>query len=47
MVMIKWNEKKIQEGDARISRHKLGIRGWNPKTPKPGAWRKFVGDPDA
>jgi hypothetical protein len=47
MVMIKWNEKKIQEGDAKISRHKLGIRGWNPKTPKPGAWRKFVGDPDA
>jgi hypothetical protein len=27
MVMIKWNEKKIHEGDAnaRISRHKLGI----------------------
>ena len=27
MVMIKWNEKKIHEGDAnaKISRHKLGI----------------------
>lgn len=47
MVMIKWNEKKIQEGDARINRHKLGISGWNPKNPKPGAWRKFLGDPDA
>ena len=47
MVMIKWNEKKVAEGDAKISKHKLGIRSWNPKTPKSGAWRKFVGDPNA
>ena len=47
MVMIKWNEKKLVEGDQKIGRQKLGIRSWNPKTPKSGAWRKFVGDPNA
>ena len=47
MVLIKWNEKKVAEGDAQTSKHKLGIRGWNPKHPKSGAWRKFVGDPSA
>ena len=47
MVMIKWNTKKLLDGDEEISRHKLGIRGWNPKSPKQGAWRKFVGDPNA
>ena len=47
MVLIKWNEKKVAEGDAQTSKHKLGIRGWNPKHPKSGAWRKFVGDPNA
>ena len=36
MVMIKWNEKKLREGDAEISRHKLGIRGWNPKKTQTG-----------
>ena len=47
MVMMKWNAKKLVEGDQKISRQKLGVRGWNPKTPKSGAWRKFVGDPNA
>lgn len=47
MVMIKWNEKKLVDGDQKIGRQKLGIRAWNPKTPKSGAWRKFVGDPNA
>ena len=47
VVVIKWNENKLYEGDAKSSRHKLGIRGWNPKNPKSGAWRKFVGDPNA
>ena len=47
MVNIKWNTKKLHDGDEEISRHKLGIRGWNPKSPKQGAWRKFVGDPNA
>jgi hypothetical protein len=47
MVMIKGNEKKLVEGDQKISRQKLGVRGWNPKTPKSGAWMKFVGDPNA
>ena len=45
--MIKWNEKKLVDGDQKISRQKLGVRGWNPKTPKSGAWGKFVGDPNA
>ncbi len=34
MVMIKWNEKKLVEGDQKISQQKLGVRGWNPKIPK-------------
>ncbi len=37
LVMIKWNEKKLVEGDQKISQQKLGVRGWNPKTPKSGA----------
>ena len=47
MVIIKWNEKKVAPGDATTSKHKLGVRGWNPKNPKSGAWRKFVGNPNA
>jgi hypothetical protein len=47
MVVIKWNEKKVAPGDVLTSRHKLGLRKWNPKSPSPGAWRKFVGNPDA
>lgn len=47
MVVIKWNEKKVAEGDASASKHKLALRKWNPKSPTPGAWRKFLGDPNA
>ena len=47
MVVIKWNEKKMAKGDALKSPHKLALRKWNPKLPTPGAWRKFLGDPDA
>jgi hypothetical protein len=47
MVMIRWNEKKVAQGDVLASKHQLGLRKWNPKTPKPGAWRKFLGDPNA
>jgi hypothetical protein len=47
MVLIKWNEKKVAEGDDLMSRHKLAVRKWNPKTPTAGAWRKFLGDPNA
>ena len=40
MVMIEWNENKLNkltEGDAEISHHKLGIRGWNPKNHQTGS----------
>ena len=47
MVLIKWNEKKVAEGDNLMSQHKLAVRKWNPKTPTAGAWRKFLGDPNA
>jgi hypothetical protein len=47
IVVIKWNEKKVAEGDASASKHKLALRKWNPKSPTPGAWRKFLGDPNA
>ena len=46
MVLIRWNEKKVHEGDQLVSRHKLGIRSWNPKNPKGGAWREYLGNPD-
>ena len=47
MVEIKWNPKKVDKDDLLISKHKLGIRNWNPKNPTQGAWRKFVGNPNA
>ena len=47
MVEIKWNEKKVAPGDKLTSKHKLGLRKWNPKNPTQGAWRKFIGDPNA
>ena len=47
MVEIKWNEKKVAPGDKLTSKHKLGLRKWNPKNPSQGAWRKFIGDPNA
>ena len=47
LVEIEWNEKKVAEGDATVTRQKLGIRKWNPKNPTEGAWREFLGDPDA
>jgi hypothetical protein len=46
MVLIRWNEKKVHEGDQLVSRHKLAIRSWNPKNPKGGAWREYFGDPN-
>ena len=46
-VEIKWNEKKVIEGDATVTRQKLGIRRWNPKNPTEGAWREYFGDPNA
>ena len=46
MVLIRWNEKKVHEGDLLVSRHKLGIRSWNPKNPKGGAWREYFGNPN-
>jgi hypothetical protein len=36
MVMMKKNTKKQHDGDAEISLHKLGIRGWNPNPPNRG-----------
>ena len=47
MVEIKWNEKKVMEGDPVVTRQKLLIRSWNPKHPSSGAWRQFLGDPNA
>ena len=47
MVLIRWNEKKVHEGDQLVSRHKLAIRSWNPKNPKGGAWREYFGNPYA
>jgi hypothetical protein len=41
MAVIKWNEKKVAEGDASASKHKLALQKWNPKSPTPGAWRKL------
>ena len=46
MVVIRWNEKKVAEGDVLMSKHKLAVWKWNPKSPTPGAWRKFLGNPD-
>ena len=46
MVLIRWNEKKVHEGDQLVSRHKLAIRSWNPKNPNGGAWRECFGDPN-
>jgi hypothetical protein len=46
MVLIRRNEKKVHEGDEKVSRHKLAIRSWNPKNPKCGAWREYFGDPN-
>ena len=47
MVQIKWNDKKVMEGDPKVTRQKLLIRSWNPKNPSSGAWRQFIGNPDA
>jgi hypothetical protein len=45
-VVIKWNEKKVAPGDAMTSKQKLLLRSWNPKKPKAGAWRRYLGNPD-
>ena len=47
MVETKWNEKKEMEGDPVVTKQKLLIRSWNPKNPSGGAWRQFIGDPNA
>ena len=47
MVEIRWNKKKVMEGDPEVTRQKLLIRSWNPKNPSSGAWRQFIGDPNA
>jgi hypothetical protein len=44
IVLIRWNEKKVHEGDESVSQHMLAIRSWNPKNPKCGAWREYFGD---
>jgi hypothetical protein len=47
MVEIEWNEKKVMEGDPKVTRQKLMVWSWNPKKPLSGAWREFIGDPNA
>jgi hypothetical protein len=47
MVEIEWNEQKVMEGDPKVTRQKLMVRSWNPKNPSSGAWREFIGDPNA
>ena len=47
VVEIEWNKKKVVEGDATVTRQKLGKRRWNPRKPTEGAWREYFGDPNA
>jgi hypothetical protein len=47
MVEIEWNKDKVAPGDKVRSKHKLGLRGWNPKKPTQGAWRKYLGNANA
>jgi hypothetical protein len=43
MVEIEWNKDKVAPRDKLRSKHKLGLRDWNPKKPTQGAWRKYLG----
>jgi hypothetical protein len=43
MVLIRWNEKKVHEGDQLVPRHKLAIQSWNPKKQWRGMERVFWG----
>ena len=45
VVEIEWNKKKVIEGDATVTKQKLGICKWNPKNPLEGAWREYFGNP--
>jgi hypothetical protein len=37
MVEIEWNKDKVAPRDKLRSKHKLGLRDWNPKKPTQGA----------
>ena len=47
VVQIEWNKKKVIEGDATVTKQKLGLHKWNPKNPSEGAWREYFGNPSA
>jgi len=47
VVEIEWNKKKVIEGDATVTKQKLGIFKWNPKNTSEGAWREYFGNPYA
>jgi hypothetical protein len=40
MVEIEWNKDKV-------IKHKLGLRGWDPKNPTQGTWRMYLGNANA
>jgi hypothetical protein len=42
MVMIRWNEEKVAEGDLLVSKHTLSKRHWNPKNTQENAWREYI-----
>jgi hypothetical protein len=44
MVMIRWNEEKVAEGDLLVSKHTLSKRRWNHKNAQENAWREHIGD---
>jgi hypothetical protein len=40
VVMIRWNEEKVAEGDLLVSKHTLSKRRCNPKNAQENAWRE-------
>jgi hypothetical protein len=44
MVIIRWNEEKVAEGDLLVSKHTLSKRRWNHKNAQENAWREHIGD---
>ena len=41
-VEIMWDEACLGENYVHISKHRLGINGWNPGVCKDGAWRHYI-----